>query len=583
MSQPLQILYLEDNKYDAELVIESLQNDGLSFTIKRVSSKADYIAALESKSIDIILSDFNLPNFSGKEALHIAKEQSADTPFILVTGALGEDVVIDLVKDGITDYVLKDRLSRIGFVVRRAISEAAEIQNRKRAEQEQLETHRKLEMVYQETYKLAFTDSLTKLPNRHSLVNTIESYIANRQEPFHLLLVNLDGFRFINYRTGYEIGDQILLTVAERIKSVLFDSIAFGRLSADSFLIMTTANSSHSIELAEKIRSSLHLPIVINDHEFLQVCTVSIVSYPEDGTDNSHLLKTAEIAVRQAKQDGGDQVKYFNQSDRNNLKRRLEIENALQDKEVFNEFHLVFQPKGKISNFSIVSAEALVRWNSNQLGPIPPIQFVPVAESTGLIGSMSQWILDQSLTTLERLTQIGFENLTFAVNLSPIHMIRPHFLDDLMKVMSAHSIAANKIELEITEGLLLHNSQRVAELLTKLHEIGFQIALDDFGTGFSNLSYLSKFQVDTIKLDRSFITNIHQNETNRSILKAIISLAQSSGSQTVAEGIETEQELQVLQDLGCDLIQGYYLSKPLIETDLVNFLTKHQSSFDQSA
>lgn len=570
MNGTLKILHLEDNDLDAELVASVVAGEGLQCSIHRVQDKAGFLSALESAP-DIILADFSLPGFSGADALQIAREISPQTPFILVSGALGEELAIEMIKKGMTDYVMKHRLSRLAPAIQRALREAEEIQTRQRAEKEREEANRELERAFMHTYELAFVDQLTGIPNREALLQNIELLITQGENPFHVLLLNLDGFRRINYRTRYEIGDSVLIAIADRVRKALPDEIRFGRLAGDSFLTIVRQGSHAPEAIADTIINALQQPVVVQEHEFLQSGTVSIVRYPDDGRNGGGLLKTAELNLREARRTGG-RVRRFTSEDRLNLERRLAIENALLQKDVVNEMYLVFQPKGRISDGAVPSLEALIRWKSPKFGELSPAHFIPLAEEIGAITSMSEWIIETGLQTLERMDAMGYPPVHLAVNLSPIHLKRPDFLSDLFELFSRHSIAPGRIEFEITEGLLLEDSEWTAGMLTELRNAGFRLALDDFGTGFSNLGYLSRFPVDTIKIDRSFISEIHINERNRSIVRAMISLAEAMGSETVAEGVELEEEFQALADLGCHLIQGYFFSRPLKTEDLFNFL-----------
>lgn len=570
MNGTLNILHLEDNDLDAELVANVVAGEGLQCSIHRVQDRAGFLSALENAP-DIILADFSLPGFSGADALQIARDRTPGTPFILVSGALGEELAIEMIKKGMTDYVMKHRLSRLAPAIQRALREAEEIQTRQRAEKEREEANRELERAFMHTYELAFVDQLTGIPNREALLQNIELLITQGENPFHVLLLNLDGFRRINYRTRYEIGDSVLIAIADRVRKALPDEIRFGRLAGDSFLTIVRQGSHAPEAIADAILSALQQPVVVQEHEFLQSGTVSIVRYPDDGRNGGGLLKTAELNLREARRTGG-RVRRFTPEDRLNLERRLAIENALLQRDVVNEMYLVFQPKGRIRDGAVPSLEALIRWKSPKFGELSPAHFIPLAEEIGAITSMSEWIIETGLQTLERMDAMGYPPVHLAINLSPIHLKRPDFLSDLFELFSRHSIAPGRIEFEITEGLLLEDSEWTAGMLTELRNAGFRLALDDFGTGFSNLGYLSRFPVDTIKIDRSFISEIHINERNRSIVRAMISLAEAMGSETVAEGVELEEEFQALADLGCHLIQGYFFSRPLKTEDLFNFL-----------
>ncbi len=573
MSDSLNILHLEDNDLDAELIAGVITSEGFVCNIRRVQDRSGFIEGLASLP-DLILADFSLPGFSGAEALEIAREKTPQTPFILISGALGEELAIEMIKKGMTDYVMKHRLSRLAPAIQRALREAEEIQTRRRAEQEREAANRELERAFMHTYELAFVDQLTGIPNREALMQNIDLLISQEENPFHVLLLNLDDFRRINYRTRYEIGDSVLIAIAERIRKALPDAVRFGRLAGDSFLAIVRRGPITAEAVAERILETLQQPVVVQEHEFFQTGTISIVRYPEDGTNGGGLLKTAELNMREAKRAGGNRVRSFTAEDRMNLERRLAIENALLQKDVVNEMHLVFQPKGRIPDGTVLSVEALIRWTSPTFGPLSPAQFIPLAEEIGSISSMSEWIIATGLKMLEDMDAAGYPPLQLGVNLSPIHLKRPDFLRDLYELFSRFSIPPQRIEFEITEGLLLEDSSRTAGMLAELRKFGVRLAIDDFGTGFSNLGYLSRFPVDTIKIDRSFITDIHTSERKRSIVRAMIMLAEAMGSETVAEGVELEEELRVLAELGCNMVQGYFFCKPLTGENLILFLNE---------
>ncbi|GBG12896.1 diguanylate cyclase [Novimethylophilus kurashikiensis] len=424
--------------------------------------------------------------------------------------------------------------------------------------------------------QLAFYDTLTGLPNRSTLYSLMEQalIIASRQNlSGALMFIDLDRFKYVNDTLGHGAGDQLIQRVATRFKTCLRASDVVARLGGDEFVValVDIAKPADVAIVAQKILAIFASPFLIDGHEISISASIGISVYPTDGNTVEDLLKHADIAMYRAKEQGRSNFLFY--SDDMNVRslEKLELESSLRRALDRKELLLFYQPQADIHTGEIIGAEVLLRWEHPDLGMVSPIHFIPLAEETGLIVPIGQWVIEQAVAQNKAWEQEGVPVVKLAVNLSA-QQFRLPLVDEVSATLKAHGLAHELLELEITESMVMNNVERVIDMLTDLAQLGMQISLDDFGTGYSSLSYLKRFPIDKLKVDQSFVRGIPSDADDISITRAIIAMGKSLGLKVIAEGVETQQQLEFLRKEGCDEIQGYLFSRPLPAEEFVQLL-----------
>lgn len=414
----------------------------------------------------------------------------------------------------------------------------------------------------------ATIDSMTGLPNRNLAFDRLGQAMlsrANEDKIVFALFVDITHFKDINEAFGHDVGDHILEQIARRVRDAVRESDTVARLSGDEFLvILENANKAKAAKVvAKNIIAAICAPLAFESRELLIASNVGISAYPGDGEDASELIKNADTAMYQARKMGINQFRFYTQAMNEEVAHRMAIEAGLQTALQHDEFTLHYQPLVDISNGRTVTVEALIRWHSPQLGFVPPDDFIAIAEEDGFIIPIGYWVIEEVCRQLNQWKSQGIGDLTVAINLSVRQLREPDFIERLMAILATHHITTNKIELEITEGIVLSDANEAGSMLTTLHQLGFKLSLDDFGTGYSALSYLNQYHFDYLKIDRSFITNLLKNDKDKALIDAIVAMAHKLNLKVIAEGVENVEELDYLQSQNCDFIQGFYFSRPL--------------------
>ena len=414
---------------------------------------------------------------------------------------------------------------------------------------------------------LAYYDNLTGLPNRTLLYRLTDQALAEaRRNRLHgaLLFIDLNRFKPINDSLGHGVGDRLLQQVAERLRGTVRTEDVVARLGGDEFVIalFDIARREHAAMVAQKVIAALDTPFLIDGHELRVGVAIGISVYPRDGFETETLLRMADIAMYRSKETGQDGYTFYSREMNQRALERLRIESGLRHGIEQNELLLHYQPKVDIATGHIVGVEALVRWQHPDLGMMPPDAFIPIAEESGLIVHLSAWVLRAALLQARAWSDAGLPAIRVAINLSA-RDFSPGLAGRLQSLLEEHAVPANRVELEITEGMLTHSSEEVIAMMDSLTALGVSLSLDDFGTGYSSLAYLKRFPIDTLKIDRSFVTGIPQDGNDCAIAGAIISMAQRLGHRVIAEGVETREQLEFLKSLGCQEIQGHYFSPPV--------------------
>lgn len=421
---------------------------------------------------------------------------------------------------------------------------------------------------------LAYHDELTGLPNKNLLVDRISQSIKissrdNRQ--MAILFLDLDRFKNINDSLGHIIGDKLLQEVAARLHKTLRQHDTVSRNGGDEFVIVLEKLKSYNeaIYVAKKVINSLTAPFDIHAHKIHIGASIGISVFPTDGDTPLILLRNADTAMYRAKQAGGNQLQFYDPSMSNQLRDRLELENELHTALDNNEFYMVYQPQVSAETGITTGVESLIRWTNVKHGAIPPDRFVPLLEETGLIYSVGEWVITE---VIRFISQQPKSDVTYSINLSALQCSSDELLDFLEDEIKKTNIDPGLIEFEITESLLINDFNKTKIFLDRLHSLGCTIALDDFGTGYTSMTYLARLPIDVIKIDKTLVRNIGENNNLKSIVNAIVTMSNSLGVKNVFEGVETESELDVIKKMGGDIIQGYLFSKPLSSRDIVRWL-----------
>jgi diguanylate cyclase (GGDEF)-like protein/PAS domain S-box-containing protein len=687
ISQLIRILHLEDDPLDAELISVKLKSEGLACDITWVDTQEAFELVLEQKqNIDIVLCDFNLPNYDGMSALIRARQLRPDLPFIIISGTIGEDKAVECLKSGATDYILKQRLQRLCAAIRRALTEKDEQVARRVAEkslrlaasvydasnegimiadannliiatnpafttitgytqeevmgkdprilksdyhdlvfyqsmwkeintngywQGEIWDKRKNGEIYPKwltintvinedgaiqqrvamftditqrreaetlIWRQANFDLLTKLPNRQMFHDRLEQHIkkANRAvRPLALMFLDLDRFKEVNDTLGHDIGDALLMDAAQRLISCVRDTDTVARLGGDEFtIILSELDDIRSVDrVAQEILSQLSEPFLLGSEVVYISASIGITLYPEDAAEIEILLKNADQAMYAAKSLGRNRYTYFTPSMQMAVQHRMQIANDLRVACVRNQFWVAYQPIVDLKTGIIRKAEALLRWQHPTKGLISPKEFIPVAEDTGLINEIGNWVFREAAKQVKLWRNSLHQEFQISVNKSPIqfhnegerHLAWYDYLKEL-------GLPGQSIVVEITEGLLLDANPLVTDRLLEFRDAGIQVAIDDFGTGYSALSYLKRFDIDYLKIDQSFISNLALGSDDMALCEAIIVMAHKLGMEVIAEGVETEEQKNLLIEAGCNYAQGYLFSKPVTAEALEKLL-----------
>lgn len=431
-------------------------------------------------------------------------------------------------------------------------------------------------------YKLAYYDFLTNLPNRKYFQQEVESFIESsslNNEKFAVLFLDLDNFKWVNDSLGHNFGDKVLVEVAKRINNIISKNSLFARLGGDEFILLTPYTELETVsQLAVNIIDTVREQIVIDSMELNVGWSIGISLFPDHGIKYDTLLKNSDMAMYEAKEKGRNNFQYFNEMLNVLAKRRLMFDTRLRNAVEKKMFTLVYQPKSNFDRKDILGFEALIRWNDSKLGVINPDEFIPIAEQSGYMYKIGLWVLETAFNDLN-IIQKRYNTTQFhmAINISGKQLEDTRFLNDLKVLIDKTKVPISSLEFEITETALINNIENVIPILNELKNIGITLSIDDFGTGYSSLSYLKKMPIDILKIDKEFITELNDNCDDNVIVEAIIALAKSLKLSTIAEGVETIEQSNILKNMECNLLQGYLYSRPLTLDLLFSFIEKHRS------
>ena len=430
--------------------------------------------------------------------------------------------------------------------------------------------------------QLAYFDALTGLPNRLLLNDRVTHALSLAQRnnaPLAVLLLDLDQFKNVNDSLGHRIGDALLVELAQRLSLAVREEDTVCRLGGDEFLLLLPGtDASAAAHVAEKLLELLSQPCQLEQHELVVTPSIGIALYPGDGEDFEALSKCADVAMYRAKHEGRHCFRFFTPEMQQRSIRALLLENALRHALKRGQLSLQYQPQWSLQSGRIIGVEALLRWQHPELGLVAPAEFIPIAESSGQIIAIGEWVLRQAVGQLKHWLDQGLAPMLMAVNLSAVQFRHPHLPELVTQILAQAQVPAHWLELELTEGVTMDNALAAISVMDDLHARGVSMAIDDFGTGYSSLGHLKRFKISKLKIDQSFVRDIAVDADDRAIVTAIISLASSLGMKTIAEGVETDDQRIFLRDQGCDQMQGFYLSCPLPAHEVEALLYRHSAA-----
>lgn len=421
---------------------------------------------------------------------------------------------------------------------------------------------------------LAYYDELSGLPNRLYLMEELESYFARPDGQAALFFVDTDNFKYINDTLGHKFGDRLLMDASARLSEIIGEEAMLFRLGGDEFVIFQKdiEHEEQAVKLAGRLLEGFGTPFHIDDSDLYVSVSMGISFYPQDGTSVEEIWRNADVAMYAAKEAGKGQYKVFEPAFLQAFNERVLVEKYLRHGLCKQEFMLFYQPQVSLRTGRITGFESLIRWNSPELGLVTPLTFIKIAEDSRLILSIGEWVIEESCKFARRLQDQGLGNYKIAVNISVVQLLQEDFVVKVMEALERTGLAPEQLELEITESKIIESFDQLIPHLSYLKSKGIQIALDDFGTGYSSLGYLKQMPITTLKIDKTFIEEVPDQRDNRSLARAIVLIGRKMGLNVVAEGVETVGQLQYVQRAKCDLIQGYYISKPLPEEEAVRLI-----------
>ncbi len=445
-----------------------------------------------------------------------------------------------------------------------------------------LQTYQRLEQEKEELYKLSTTDSLSGLANRNSLdqrLSWLISDAARNKQEFAVFFLDLDNFKSVNDSQGHKIGDQLLVMVSEQLREVIRNSDIIARVGGDEFVFVLSNYHSHLelTRIADRVLERLSRPWVVEGYQLFISGSIGIALYPKDGSDTVTLLKNADIAMYQAKKRGRNQYAYFTEEVNREIQQDIALSKEMRQGLEVGEFELHYQPQTDSFSGEIIGIEALVRWNHPGRDLIPPDRFIPLAERTGLIIDLGDWILNEALRQQVEWRDRHGIDLDMAVNISALQFHDDHFESRLDKALDGSGADPARVHLEITETLLMQHADAYLDRLQRIHQRGFRFALDDFGTGYSSLAYLKTFPIDILKIDRMFIRD-HDTVSGSIFLETIVKMAHTLQLDVICEGVESAEQLEYLVRIGCESYQGYYCARPLPAADFLTFMRRRKLS-----
>lgn len=566
----LNVLIADDCEDDALLLVRELRKGGYQPQFERVETREDMEKALEQRHWQLIITDHSMPGFNSVDVLEMVKRTSMDVPVIIVSGTIGEETAVHAMKTGAHDYIMKDNLARLIPAIERELRDA--------------DTRRARQQAEQALSHMAYHDSLTNLLNRSMLHDKLEQALskAHRDDTLlALLFVDLDRFKIINDTFGHTTGDMLLQSAAERLRSCVRRNDLLARYGGDEFVVVMENLSSRNeaAAVADAIIEAMLKPFRINNHEMYIGSSIGIVFSRDCDGRAEMLIKKADTAMFRAKSLGRNKYQFYVAEMGDESESRNQLEQSLYQALSRGELELFYQPQVHIGTGRLRGAEVLLRWRHPSLGLVAPGQFIDLLEETGLVLPVGEWVLRTACQQWRewQLAGIIADDQVVSVNISSYQFKGADLVFSVGNILADTDLPSNMLDLEITEGTLMEDTQLSQQVLQTLKEMGVHLSIDDFGTGYSSLSYLKKFPIDCLKIDQSFVRDLINNHDDAVIATAIIGLSHNLGMKVIAEGVENDDVLQFLAQQSCDVYQGYHFSRPVPVDDFLALVRRENA------
>ncbi len=550
------LLYVEDNQAIRELVALLINKRFPDLKLVLAGNGQEGFDCYTSLRPDIVLTDIRMPVMDGIQMARNIKALDKGAKIIVITACSDADSLVETINLGINHYVLKPiKTEKLTAAIEQSLND--------------LQMERQLRQQNEFILQMAYYDSLTGLPNRQLFKEILNQSLAHAHRHKRLLAVlflDLDRFKVINDTLGHAVGDQLLQAVAQRLKQCCRrEEDMVSRRGGDEFIVLLPDLDSvqEAVSVARKIIESLALAFIIPNHELFIGTSIGISIFPHDGTDGDTLIRNADMAMYSAKEAGRNRYHLYDPSLEEQAAWRHDMENSLRTAQQKGEFFLNYQPEVNVRTGRIFSVEALLRWQHPEIGLVLPKQFIHLAEETGQIMKIGEWVLRTACAQNKAWQQGSFPHQRVAVNLSPRQVQSDNLADMVENVLRETKLAPRWLELEVTEEMLLQDMETVIRTLRRLSNMGVHISIDDFGTGYSSLAYIKKLPIHTLKIDQSFVSDITVNPDDSAIARAIITMARSLRLNVIAEGVEAEDQLRFLYTLNCSKMQGFFFSSPV--------------------
>lgn len=570
MSTPLRFLLIDDDEVDRQAVSRALKQSLIECQLIQAATAAEGLKLAAEQHFDAILLDYRLPDLDGIDVLRILRGGKIEgVAVVMLSRQEDESLAERCLEAGAQDFLLKDEVN--GRRLSRAVRQARQrylIENELRASREQLR-------------QMSERDPLTGLSNRRSFEVALAAALIRAQrsdERLAILLLDLDDFKSINDTLGHDAGDVLLVEIAHRLHGVVRDSDHLCRLGGDEFVVLMTSieHDEQAVLLADRIVDILQIPIQLGDTERIVTTSIGIATLDACAANAMDLLKSADIAMYQAKRDGRNQSHFYSKILQQIVQSKVDMKHDLKIALERHEFRIYYQAQISAADGSLAGMEALIRWQHPTLGLLTPAAFLPIAEESGLIVDMGNWVLHESCRQLKDWQQrlpAKCPKLAVAVNLSAVQIKQNSLPMIVSKVLAEYALNADSLELEITESVLITDTSATVAMLAAIVAQGITLSLDDFGTGYSSLDHLKLFPISVLKIDRGFMSAVGSKGKSETLLIAIIAFAKALEMKIVAEGVETLEQVEFCTKHGCDLLQGYYFSRPIPADEFeVNFL-----------
>jgi len=581
--QKASVLIIDDDEQIRSLLVTVL---GGNYRCRTAGSAEEALTALADAAFDLVISDIDMRGMSGLELVPHVHSMSPDTVVLMISGDQDIETAIEAMRAGAFDYITKPLdLRHVEAAVERALDHCRLLREKRRYK-EQLE--RLLTQRTAEVDRLAYYDTVTDLPNRTLFEDRLTQAVSiarSADQTLGVLFISVDQFKKVNDTLGHGPGDGLLREFAERLKSCISETDTVARFGNDEFAVLQThiEGTKDVVETIGSLSQVLKFSFDLNGQELFATASVGVSLFPLDGQDSQTLLKNAGAALYKAKTSGGANYQFYTADMHAMASRRLALETNLRRAIHNEEFLIHYQPRVSVDSLEITGVEALVCWQHPQLGLISPAEFIPLAEDTGLIVPIGEWVLRNACLQNKRWQDRGFAPIHMAVNISARQFHEQDVIETVIRTLDETGLAPEYLELELTESSIMKNADLAADVLIRLKRMGINISIDDFGTGYSSLASLKRLPIDALKIDQSFVRDATTDPDDAALVMAIITLAHNLRLKVIAEGVETEEQLRFLHLLRCDEIQGFLFSKPLPVEALVSLFESHSGKRGTSA